>query len=181
MNDENQSRKKHRPEDERRAISGDILPLTFVDYLNVMFDESFLKRISTVVTLFAGNLTEARVFREALTEAGNTHAKVIAIDKNQPDKNQPDVEFVQSDVFEFVATQPDDSADLITAYGAEYLFEASAFGENPEYPKYIAIIQQHIPRILKSGGVFHGPHFASKIFAGDDRLVEVDEDVFRKK
>ena len=142
-------------------------------YFEMLSDEECLSKLKRVVHLFAGNCSEAVVAMEYLEKAGNKGYEIVAVDKTPPtNTDQREAlsvalgerfQFVVSDAIEYLESLPSESVDVITAFGAEYVFSRDS------RPHILQTYLREIVRVLKSGGDVVSP---SVPFPGESRGFE---------
>ena len=136
-------------------------PLFLRPYFEVLLDEDALVNAEKIVNLFAGNCNESVLTQEYLNQVGNTKCVIIAVDKSAPTWKENLVALEQSlgdrfqliisDAIEYLKFLPENSIDILTAFGAEYVFS-----RDPR-PQLLETYLSEVKRVLKVGGFVISP------------------------
>lgn len=159
------SRETSGPDQMKNVTSNDVFLMVerfFEIYVKKFSPEKngeYLKNATHAVNLFAGHANESEYFLDYLSRIHNSTCLVTAVDKHplpagyessfQTAVDQHRFEFVTADVQDYLESVPNSSLDLVTAFGAEYVFRDLEDGDE-QVKKIFTLIAQK----LKVGGMF---------------------------
>ena len=157
------------PEDNMRNLHrpGSGIIDNFFEAIELSQKSELISKAKTIVILFSGDLNEAEEVRQILQKKDNNTCKILALDKNQPQTLNEKAHRINAKLIEAdcIAPQlPQNSTDIIIAYGAEYLF-IDNFQARIAFANGIA-------NALKQGGFIHAPGFGDHVFKSDQRFIQ---------
>lgn len=185
--------------DSMKSVTRDFI---FNDYLEIIEfqqdGEAFLKNARKIVNLFAGNCNESLAILQSLIQHQNIEFSITAVDKTPPSsrtsiniiseftEQQPSIQFdfQEMNVFTYLKKAASESADILTAFGAEYVFKD--FSELELMKKVLQEFATEAKRILKPGGILICPFIPTaddwgEEFWSDQGFEFINLGIVRKK
>lgn len=169
------------------------------DFILKVIEHKFRQGVENITVLFAGNANEIRSVIAAypinilylldLYLDTEVLAHLAQISQN------PDIEIValEGDAFETCKDIPDSSQDIVTLYGAEFLFEFSASASQLAHELDVSLVDvvryhktalvEQVHRILKPGGIilFTVSKDLEELFSNEKGFEKIIGSVFQKK
>lgn len=169
------------PENKRKDIFNNEIGNQLVEVIEILHPEFFYEP-RQILNVFAGNLGESVLFFNLLVSKDSKKSKITAVDIEKPVVNRVEKltipegftkpEFILADAFQYLnGTASPLSVDVLTAYGAEFLFRLGDTSNNESF-------KDGVLRVLKLGGIVHCPFIPA--LDNDPRFEKILNGVYKR-
>lgn len=169
------------------------------NFILKVIEHKLLIDVKNISVLFAGSANEIRTVLEeysiSILHLLDLYIDTQVVNTLKRISKKPDLQIIsfEGDAFETITNIPDSTQDIVTAYGAEFLFEMSTSANQLAREANISLLElltyhrtiliEQIYRILRPGGIvfFTVSRDLEKLFDNHDGFERIIGSVFKKK